>query len=204
VRHVMSTEIVDFREIYKSDVEMVSVIRKNLQELEPLAQELVASRNIAEMRWEQAAISAGDPLRSVQHSMPAELKEALSKEVALASNVLNELLGCSRIGVRMATLSEPMCPRFHVDHVPCRLLTTITGPATEWIASEDVIKSVLADTATVELPVRSGGKLRQLPGGCWSLLKGGSWQDEFQGVVHRSPHQDGERLLISFDPIFSK
>jgi hypothetical protein len=81
VRHVMSTEILDFREIYKSDVEMVSVTRKNLQELEPLAQELVTSRTIAEMRWEQAAISSSDPLRSVQHSMPAELKEALSKEV---------------------------------------------------------------------------------------------------------------------------
>ncbi|HAK52328.1 MAG TPA: hypothetical protein DCM54_10575 [Gammaproteobacteria bacterium] len=35
------------------------------------------------------------------------------------------------------------------------------------------------------------------------MLKGGNWQDDFSGVVHRSPHQEGERLLLTLDPIFS-
>ena len=41
------------------------------------------------------------------------------------------------------------------------------------------------------------------PRGNWSLLKGGAWDDRFDGVVHRSPHEAGERLLLSFDPIFT-
>ena len=35
------------------------------------------------------------------------------------------LLGAKRIGLRLRVLDKAMCPRFHVDHVPVRLITTL-------------------------------------------------------------------------------
>ena len=37
------------------------------------------------------------------------------------------LLGAKRIGLRLRALDKAMCPRFHVDHVPVRLITTYCG-----------------------------------------------------------------------------
>ncbi len=55
------------------------------------------------------------------------------------------LFGLQRTGLRLATLNRAMCPRFHVDHVPCRLLKTYKGIATQWIphAVVDRTKSVV-------------------------------------------------------------
>lgn len=38
------------------------------------------------------------------------------------------LTGARRIGLRLRVLDKPMCPRFHVDHVPLRLVTTYQAP----------------------------------------------------------------------------
>ena len=43
------------------------------------------------------------------------------------------LFGLKQAGLRLTALDNAMCPRFHVDRVPCRLLTTYHGIATEWI-----------------------------------------------------------------------
>jgi len=43
------------------------------------------------------------------------------------------LLGARRIGVRLRLLDKAMCPRFHVDHVPVRLITTYAGIGSQWL-----------------------------------------------------------------------
>jgi len=43
------------------------------------------------------------------------------------------LLGAKRIGVRLRLLDKAMCPRFHVDHVPVRLITTYAGIGSQWL-----------------------------------------------------------------------
>ena len=53
------------------------------------------------------------------------------------------LFGLERTGLRLATLNRAMCPRFHVDHVPCRLLKTYTGIATQWIPHERLDRTKL-------------------------------------------------------------
>ena len=61
------------------------------------------------------------------------------------------------------------------------------------------------------LDIRTSGKvphdlddadIKQMVTGHWSLLKGGAWNDKFNGVVHRSPHDEKDRLILSIDPIF--
>ena len=44
--------------------------------------------------------------------------------------------------------------------------------------------------------------IQELKVGHWSLLKGGSWINNFNGVVHRSPDTSDTRLLLSLDPVF--
>jgi hypothetical protein len=43
------------------------------------------------------------------------------------------LLGARRIGLRLRVLDKAMCPRFHVDHVPVRLITTYGGIGSQWL-----------------------------------------------------------------------
>ena len=43
------------------------------------------------------------------------------------------LFDLKRAGLRLTSLNNAMCPRFHVDGVPCRLVTTYQGIATEWL-----------------------------------------------------------------------
>ncbi|PWB32255.1 DUF1826 domain-containing protein [Pseudomonas sp. SDI] len=87
------------------------------------------------------------------------------------------LLDARRVGLRLRVLERAMCPRFHVDHVPLRLITTYGGPASEWL---------------------DNGQIRQLATGDVALLKGEKWLgNEGAGLVHRSPALvEGERRLI--------
>lgn len=90
------------------------------------------------------------------------------------------LLDARRVGLRLQVLDGAMCPRFHVDHVPLRLITTYAGPASEWLAAA------------------GASEVRQLASADVALLKGEKWLgNEGAGLVHRSPQlPDGQRRLI--------
>ncbi|MYE14383.1 MAG: DUF1826 domain-containing protein [Gammaproteobacteria bacterium] len=193
----------DFAAIHDEDVELVSVARPPAGPLDALAEHLFKSRQAVQTEWEQAAGDPDAPLAALSMGIDADWLGALGNEITLAGEMLGELVGCERVGIRVTTLRRPMCPRFHVDHVPCRMLVTIRGPGTEWIANGDVDGALLAARDTDAPPVRPGGHIRRLPTRNWSLLKGGAWDHGFGGVVHRSPHGTDERLLLSFDPLFT-
>ena len=180
---LLSDRTGDFAAIYDESVELVSVARPASGSLDALAEHLVASRQHVQTQWEQAARDADAPLAALSRSIDADGLGALSEEITLASDMLSELVGCEGIGIRVTTLRRPMCPRFHVDHIPCRMLVTIGGPGTEWIASGDVDRALLADRDTDAPPIRPGRDIRRLAARNWSLLKGGAWDDGFAGVV---------------------
>ena len=203
MRHLVGDDLGDFAAFYDTDVELVSVARPESKALTALAAQLSASRQVVEAQWQQATEDADAPARMLSPQIGSEGVSALKAEIMELADVLNTLLGCDRVGVRLATLNMPMCPRFHVDQIPCRLLSTISGPATQWIPNDDVDQALFAARTDDTLPVRAGKTFSQLSAGSWSLLKGGSWDEHFGGVVHRSPHQSHERLLLSIDPIFS-
>ena len=203
MRYLLSDQTGDCAAICDEHVELVSIARPAAASLEALAEQLFASRQIVQAHWEQAAGDSDAPLAALSMAIDADWLGALSEEITLASDLLSELMGCARIGIRVTTLRGPMCPRFHVDHVLCRMLITIRGPGTEWIASDEVNRALLADRNADAPPIQAGADIKRLPTGNWSLLKGGAWHDGFGGVVHRSPHQAGERLLLSFDPVLS-
>lgn len=94
------------------------------------------------------------------------------------------LLDARRVGLRLRALEGAMCPRFHVDHVPARLICTYAGPGSEWLTAPDAVQ------------------VEQLSTGDVAVLKGERWLgNEGQGLVHRSPAVPAEqrRLMLTLD-----
>ncbi|MEO4049144.1 DUF1826 domain-containing protein [Pseudomonas sp. CAU 1711] len=109
------------------------------------------------------------------------------------------LLGACRVGLRLRSLSQPMCPRFHVDHVPLRLISTYAGVASDWLEEGGMDRRRLGEPAAEP---QEAGRIRQLQAGWVALAKGEKWQgNEGAGLIHRSPTPPpGERrLLLTLD-----
>ena len=202
MRQVIGGQLGDFAAIYDEDVEVVSVTRPQASACEVLAKRLIRSRQVPPLRWIQPADDRDAPASLLRSTIDADEHSALLDQIAEASEMLGELLDCERVGIRLETLGAPMCPRFHVDYVPCRMLITLSGAGTEWIPNSYVDWATFADIETMEPPVQANRQVQHFATGNWSLLKGGAWQDQFSGVVHRSPHGVGQRLLLSLDPVF--
>ena len=201
MRHVYSDQLADFAAIYQQDVEVVSVTRQRSSSLDTVSEELIRSRRIPETRWVQGTNDPDAAKNALSATIGSEAHTALSAEISEASELLGLLTECNEVGIRLETLRAPMCPRFHVDFVHCRMLITLAGAGTDWIPNGDVDWEAFGDRTSTAPPVHADAEIQQLSAGNWSLLKGGKWSDHFDGVVHRSPHDEGERLLLTLDPI---
>lgn len=109
------------------------------------------------------------------------------------------LLGARRIGLRLRSLDRPMCPRFHVDHVPLRLISTYAGVASEWLEEGGMDRRRLGEA---QAEPRDDERIQRLEAGWVALAKGEKWPgNEGAGLIHRSPTPPpGERrLLLTLD-----
>lgn len=105
------------------------------------------------------------------------------------------LLGARRIGLRLRVLDKAMCPRFHVDHVPVRLITTYAGIGSQWLKEGVMDRRQLGKS---EAEPQDDSLIQQIASGEVALLKGEKWHgNEGFGLIHRSPQPaSGERRLI--------
>ncbi|MDO8709918.1 MULTISPECIES: DUF1826 domain-containing protein [Pseudomonas] len=105
------------------------------------------------------------------------------------------LLGAKRIGLRVRVLDKAMCPRFHVDHVPVRLITTYSGAGSQWLKEGVMDRRQLGQPGAE--PTQHS-PIEQIVSGEVALLKGEKWHgNEGFGLIHRSPQPaSGERRLI--------
>ena len=146
-------------------------------------------------------VSPESALASVSESLGTGHQCELSRSIAELVDMFCCLLGLNRAGLRLGVLDSAMCPKFHVDRVPCRLVTTYLGAGTEWLPHNAVDRSKLGPGSQIGL-VKSPGNIEQLNCGDVALLKGELWEgNEDAGLVHRSPSvETGElRLLLSID-----
>ena len=134
-------------------------------------------------------------------------KSAFKQDLLLIVDMFACLFDLEEVGLRLSPLTKAMCPRFHVDNIPCRLVTTYGGLGTEWLREENVDRSRLGKGAK-GLPDDQSGILRgnksiqQLKTQEIALLKGCGWLgNEDHGLVHRSPSlsADQSRVLLSLD-----
>lgn len=151
------------------------------------------------------------------HTISTDIGEALSRydfDSAIAEDIaeLTEMFCClfdlKRAGFRLTAIEQAMCPRFHVDRVPCRLVSTLFGlKGTQWLPDERVNRGKLGIGSEGLADAQSGLYLhqdciQQLNISDVALLKGEAWiGNENRGLVHRSPPQVlGEtRLLMTLD-----
>ncbi len=157
----------------------------------------------------QATQHAAPAFRPIQQiiepdELPAllaqQLPDAVGKtqfinDLQLVSQMLACLMDCTTVGFRLKHLTQPMCPRFHTDHVALRLLVTYAGAGTEWLASAP--PPAATSRATAREPETAAGQIatQQV-----ALLKGSAWEGNEQGAIfHRSP-ASSQRILLSIDP----
>ena len=109
------------------------------------------------------------------------------------------LLDAQRIGLRLRALDKAMCPRFHVDHVPVRLITSYAGVGSDWLEEGVMPRSKLGQPGAEP---QDEALIQRLDAGHVALAKGEKWQgNEGRGLIHRSPQPPAgqRRLLLTLD-----
>lgn len=154
------------------------------------------------------SVTPGDAAQWVQSKLDGySCAKALSEDIALIVDMFCCLFDVKEAGLRLTRLDSPMCPKFHFDRVPCRLVTTYTGRATEWLTNEVIDRTKLGAGSLGQPDHLSGlydseSSIRKMQPGDVALLKGSGWEgNENDGLVHRSPNvEPGERrLLLTLD-----
>lgn len=129
-------------------------------------------------------------------------------DVEMLVTAFRELFDRREAGLRLRTLDKAMCPRFHVDRVPARMICSYGGIGTEWLPEYALDRSKLGMTGC-GLPdaesdlITDPTAIRQMPAYAVGLMKGENWAgNEGHGLVHRSPRPTAvqpRRLLLTVD-----
>lgn len=109
------------------------------------------------------------------------------------------LVDAKCIGLRLRILDKAMCPRFHVDHVPVRLITSYAGIGTQWLREGAMSRGRLG---SADAEPQGMTAIEQAGTGHVLLAKGEKWHgNEGAGLIHRSPApaQGERRLLLTLD-----
>ena len=202
MKAVIGDQLSCFSDIHLDDVELVSVKRQKFDTIKDLSSNFIKSREVLKLQWHQDLDDSWTIQENLPESLDTSFRSMLVNLILESGEMLGSLVDCKKIGVRIATLRSPMCPLFHVDNIRCRMLITLCGDGTQWISNQDVDWEIFLDRENKDIPIMENGDIKQLATGHWSLLKGGAWNDNFNGVVHRSPHDEKDRLILSLDPIF--
>lgn len=124
---------------------------------------------------------------------------AFVQDVSWLVSVFACLFDAKRIGLRLRILDKAMCPRFHVDHVPVRLITSYAGVGSEWLEEGVMARRRLGEPVAEP---SDATLIQRATSGHVLLAKGEKWiGNEGGGLIHRSPQPPaGERrLLLTLD-----
>ena len=129
------------------------------------------------------------------------------EDISSIVNMFCKIFDLKQFWLRLDAINYPMCPRFHVDKVKCRLVTTYVGSGTQWLPHHLVNRSKLGHGNEGKADDKSGlftdnKDIKQLDTGHVALLKGESWDgNQGAGLVHRSPNVEGyyKRLYMTID-----
>lgn len=198
------TDVAGLSTLYEPGAHLVVWERRVDESLRTFVTDVLVHEDLrCEHELDVAAIDAFEPLpEAMRRGVGAAAFAADVRSLCLAFAVLTD---ATRLGVRLARLHGPMCPRFHTDFVGVRLLTTYHGPGTEWLAAEHVDRRVLGHRSGGRPDDRSGllrpgAVVHRLPAFAVALFKGEAWPGNAGfAVVHRSPPTEKVRLLLSVD-----
>ena len=194
-----------FATIYKPEIN-ISIYQRNLSKrLIEEAREVLEAKPSLQESQVVTPENSGSVVSDLFGS--AVTAQVLVQDMSRLVDMFCGLFGLKEARLKLSAIDHEMCPRFHVDWVPCRLLTTYDGGGTQWLPHDSVDRRKLGPGSGGLPDERSGlfrsvEDIRQLNPGDVALLKGENWiGNEGSGLVHRSPQLfDGEkRLLFSLD-----
>lgn len=194
--------------VYQSGINVCVLLRAVEPAIASFASQVLAAQDLScSLRVRAARPSLSELLPP---DLAARGAERFLEDVAFWIEVYGDLFGAEQIGVRLCSLHEAMCPRFHVDRVLTRLVCTYHGPGTEWIDSVDVDRQRLGHRAG-GVPDEQSGLIRRpdaiarMPTYAVGLLKGEAWPgNEGRGAVHRSPATSAaqaRRVLLTLESL---
>lgn len=189
-------------DIYRSDVNIAIWQRTFDEDLTMAISEFIAlNPNFSK----SMSLSPDNAYEKLEFATDETASKALLENMVELVDMFCCLFDLEEVGLRLAVLNKAMCPRFHFDQVPCRLVTTYHGVATQWLPNYAVDRSKLGRGANGQPDSASGlyaheSDIQQMVSGDVALLKGESG-NENAGLVHRSPvtSSDETRLLLTLD-----
>ena len=203
-REVQSKEPAILAEIYLEETNIVIWQRELSTMLKDSVKDFLASNRTFQTVM---TVTPQDALSSIRESLGVGSESELSTNIAELVDMFCCLFGLKHAGLRLSVLDRAMCPKFHVDKVPCRLVTTYQDIATEWLPEQAIDRTKLGAENNGLANIQPGhfqnrNIVQRLSSGDVALLKGELWEgNENAGLVHRSPAlSDGEhRLLLTLD-----
>ena len=157
----------------------------------------------------RGAFSIKSLVQGLEESLPDYPgKQQTVEDIFLLSDMLTCLFDCDAVGLRLVPLTSAMCPRFHVDKIPVRLVNTYLGAGTQWLPLE-ALNDTPPDDKQPFSQTRMGQfyqneQVQQMNAFDVGLLKGAAWeQHEHLAAVHRSCalEQNEKRVLLTLDPM---
>lgn len=200
-----SEELSGLAGIYQDEVNLMVWQRELEQETELSVASVLNAGNHFSLNQ---IVTPENVTKSLERSLPnVDGREALIRDIALLVDAYCCLFDLDTAGLRLTQVDRAMCPRFHVDQVPCRLITTYQGPATQWLEEDSLNRQKLGRGSNGQPDSSSGlikadASIQQISVGDVALLKGERWEgNEGRGIVHRSPGvENGQyRLLLTLD-----
>ncbi|MEZ8688354.1 DUF1826 domain-containing protein [Vibrio splendidus] len=191
-------------DIYQSDINIAVWQRQFDEDLTMAISEFIASNpNFSK----SISLSPDNAFDKLEFATGGTASKALLENMAELVDMFCCLFDLEEVGLRLAVLNKAMCPRFHFDQVPCRLVTTYHGVATQWLPNESVDRSKLGRGSNGQPDSVSGlyndeSDIQKMTSGDVALLKGERWSgNENAGLVHRSPvtSPNETRLLLTLD-----
>ncbi|OEF84804.1 DUF1826 domain-containing protein [Vibrio splendidus] len=191
-------------DIYQSDINIAVWQRQFDEGLRTAISEFIAlNPNFSK----SVSVSPENALDKLEFATDGTASKALLENMAELVDMFCCLFDLEEVGLRLAVLNKAMCPRFHFDQVPCRLVTTYHGVATQWLPNDLVDRSKLGRGSNGQPDSVSGlyndeSDIQKMTSGDVALLKGERWSgNENRGLVHRSPvtSSDETRLLLTLD-----
>lgn len=131
----------------------------------------------------------------------SELQQLLIRPYMRIFEQMEKAFPRGRPRLTIKIVNDQMCPLFHEDNIHIRFITTLTGPGTQWLADEDVLRKNLGKGGNKAI-IKPDSILRQLASSDIAIMKGRKAKGR-KGLVHRSPPIDPKdgiyRLIIRYD-----
>lgn len=190
--------------IYQDDINLVVLQRT----LSAAAQSAVGALAEGSEFTATAQVAAAQPDLSCLLPAGRDDTAPLLADIRFWIEVYAELFDADRIGLRICHSRSVMCPRFHIDRVPVRLVCAYAGPSLQWLAEPDIDRSFLGHSAGGRSDEESGlirrpGAIQQVLPQAIVLCRGEAWPEQAgRASVHRSPPlpPDGSgRIVMTLD-----